>query len=84
MKIELVSGCICDYLGIDGISEVDMTDEQRKYYNDKICDFLKQRPQDLNYLLQDIVERYGECEWDDKPCECCGDTVITYTLEIED
>ena len=35
MKIELVSGCICDYLGIDGISEVDMTDEQRKYYNDK-------------------------------------------------
>ena len=56
MKIELVRGCICDYLGIDDIREVDMTDEQRKYYNDKISDFLKQHPQDLNYLLQDTSQ----------------------------
>ena len=84
MKLEYISGCIADYLGIDDIREVDMTDEQRKYYNDKICDFLKQHPEDLNYLLQEIIPRYGEFDCDNEPCECCGDTIISYTLEIED
>lgn len=61
-----------------------MTLVKLKHLNNKICDFLKQHPEDLNYLLQDIIPRYGEFDCDNKPCECCGDTVITYTLEIED
>lgn len=37
MEIKMITGCTANYLGIDGKSEVDMTDEQRlnawKVYN---------------------------------------------------
>jgi hypothetical protein len=29
MEIKMITGCTANYLGIDGKSEVDMTDEQR-------------------------------------------------------
>lgn len=83
MEFKLTSGCVCDYLGINGLREVDMTNEQREYYNNIICDFLKTKPQDLNYLLQYILPQYGDFDIDDKPCECCRDYVYSYTLNID-
>lgn len=28
------------------------------------------------------TEELGEFEFDNEPCECCGDYVTTYTLEF--
>lgn len=81
MKYELVRGCICDSLTVDGKSEVDMTDEERQAVIDNIYKRLK--PKDLNYLLQWYIVQFGEYISDDEPCECCGDYVEEWTLETE-
>ena len=82
MKLQLVEGCVYDSLTVDGKEEIDLTGTERQRAINKIADWLKRHPEDLNYLLQDLVPRYGEYESDDVPCECCGDTVTTYTWDI--
>ena len=80
MKLEMTRGCICDSLSIDGTQEIDLTDEQRKEVIKKVFDSMK--PEDLNYLLQWYLPYKGDYESSDKPCECCGDFVENFTLEI--
>lgn len=82
MKLQLVNGCICDSITIDGKEEIDLTDVERQKVVDKIANWIKQHPNDLNYLLQDLIPLYGDYESDDKVCECCGDIVTTYTWNI--
>ena len=39
----------------------------------------------LNYILQFIVEFFGKLTYHSKePCECCGDYVYEYTLDLGD
>ena len=80
MIIKVVRGCICNSLSVDGKEEIDMTDEERQVVLKTIFEHLKAK--DLNYVLQDLVEAFGDYECDDKPCETCGDYVETYTWEI--
>lgn len=82
MKLEMSRGCIADWLGADGVLEIDMDDETRAKVYDKIIEFLKSQNDGLNRLMQFTLEMYGEYESDDKPCDCCGDTVDTWTLEL--
>jgi hypothetical protein len=83
MRLKKVTGCICDSLTADGIEEIDMTPEQRKEVIDKICDWLKKNPDQLNYVMQDFIETFADdCKHDPEPCECCGDTVYTWTWDI--
>ena len=82
MKLEYVSGCICDSLSINGKEEIDLTDEQRKQVIEKIGVFIsKASPDKLNYMLQYLVPEFGEFE-DLGHCECCGDWITKYTLEL--
>lgn len=80
MTIIMVRGCICGSLSVDGKEDIDMTDEERQVVLKTIFEHFK--PQDLNYVLQDLVETFGDYECDDRPCETCGDYVETYTWEI--
>ena len=57
-----------------------MPDEERQEVLKKIFEHLN--PQDLNNMVQDLIEMFGEYECDDEPCETCGDYVETYTWEI--
>jgi hypothetical protein len=83
MKLNYTRGCINDWLGIDDIREVDMTDDQRKEYFKKISEKLPELdPGWFNYFLQWICEEFGEYNYDSKPCECCGDITEWYDLEI--
>lgn len=78
----MISGCINDYLGIDGISEVNMTDEQRKNYFLNIMIRLKDEPMDFfNSFLQWFCQEFGDMDISE-PCPQCGDTTISYTVEI--
>ena len=85
MEIELTRGCISDSMTIDDISEVSMTDEQRKVYWDKICDFMKKNPKlsEFNYFLQWFIPAYGEYECNDQPCDCCGDYVEKFRYDCK-
>ena len=83
MQIEMISGCINDWLGIDNIREVDMTDEQRNdYFNKIIKELPKLDSSWFNQFLQWVCEQYGKYECSDKPCEICGDYTEIYKLNL--
>ena len=80
MKIESVTGCICDSLTVDDVETVDMDKEAVK---DVIKKLIK-REDDLGVLqsiLIDLVEFQGEFE-DLGRCDQCGDWITKYTVEI--
>ena len=80
MRIKLVRGCVCDSLTVDGKDEYAMTDDERQDVLKKIFESLT--PGDLNYVLQALVKEMGEYDCDDRACECCGDTVEWYVLDL--
>jgi len=85
MKLKKIIGCIADSLTaeFDGeeVEEIDMTPDQRMEVVEKICDWLKKNPDQLNYVMQDFIETFAD-DYDSEPCECCGDTVYTWTWDI--
>ena len=85
MEITMITGCTSNYLGVDGVREVDMTDEQRQQVWNYIAEYFKQRGSkgdDLNQLLQWMLHQWGEWNYGDIVCECCGDTVDDAVLRI--
>ena len=80
MKIESVTGCICDSLTVDDVETVNMDKEAVKDVIKKLID----REDDLGTLqsiLIDLVETQGEFE-DLGHCEQCGDWITKYTVEL--
>lgn len=80
MKIESVTGCICDSLTVDDVETVDMDKEAVKDVIKKLID----REDDLGTLqsiLIDLVETQGEFE-DLGHCEQCGDWITKHTVEL--
>ena len=80
MKIESVTGCICDSLTVDDVETIDMDKEAVKDVIKKLID----REDDLGTLqsiLIDLVETQGEFE-DLGHCEQCGDWITKYTVEL--
>ena len=82
MKLKLVRGCICGSLTADDIEEIHMTDKERSEVCNKIGDWIKENPDQLNYVMQALIPELGDYKCDSEPCECCGDFVETYTWEI--
>lgn len=80
MIIKLTRGCIVGGLDVDGKDECKLTDEERQKVLDSIHAHLK--PEDLNIVLQVLAEQFGEYDYDDRPCETCGDIVEWWTWEI--
>ena len=80
MKIESVTGCICDSLTVDDVETVDMDKEAVKDVIKKLIN----REDDLGVLqsiLIDLVESQGEFE-DLGHCDQCGDWITKYTVEL--
>lgn len=38
--------------------------------------------EDLQIAIRNLVELFGDCECSEDACECCGDFVETYTMEL--
>lgn len=80
MKIEYVTGCICDALNIDGKRTIDMSvEELRGNILNAISKITNEAT--LQDILISIAESEGEFE-DLGHCEQCGDWTTSYTLEI--
>ena len=77
-------GCMANELSVNNISEIDLTDSQRRLVIHKIFHWYLQNPGELNNLLQYFIETYyDDYKVSDKPCECCGDIVETFELTLE-
>lgn len=83
MKIHNVSGCTKFSLNIDGKEEIDMTDEERMQVIDKIYEWMKRHPELLNNILQDLSSLGEYNVISNEPCECCGDIVDEYVLDLD-
>ena len=70
----MTRGCIANSLTIDGKEEINLSDNERQEVLRHIFEHLK--AQDLNYVLQDLVETFGEYESDDEPCETCCTIIL--------
>lgn len=90
MKLKITEGCICDSFTADG-KDIDSLSEQElkdilkaavakitntEYEDEKIIYCLQ------NTLYEIASRFYDEYECDGKPCECCGDYVETFKMEV--
>ena len=83
IELEYSYGCMANSLSCNGVQEIDLTENERKYIIHKLMMWYKKHPENLNNLLQYFVEsNYTEYECSDKPCECCGDKVSTFKIII--
>lgn len=86
MKLQMISGCLADSLTADGKEEVDMTCDERHGVTISIMNWLLDHPEEneriVNQLMQLFIEEFGECTTSGKPCECCGDCIYQWDLEI--
>ena len=79
MKLQYVTGCVCDSLSVDDKEFNELSLEERK----RILHHLIEHSIDEN-TLQELFIKYMECEGDFTdyaPCECCGDVIYQYDLE---
>lgn len=87
MKIEIVNGCTAYSFEIDGKPTHECTIDELKDALTKANAYVVRKANDeriseLQIALRNLVELFGDCECDDIPCDCCGDFIDTYTLEI--
>ena len=82
MKLIYSYGCLANELSVNGILEIDLTDKQRKEVINRIFQWYEKQPDALNVLLQYFIETHCDDYDCTEPCECCGDMVTTYKMEI--
>lgn len=82
MKLIYSYGCLANELSVNGISEIDLTHQQRKEVINRIFQWYDKHPEELNGLLQYFIETHCDDYDCTEPCECCGDMVTTYEMEI--
>lgn len=80
MKLEYTEGCICTSLTVDGVETVDMDINDLKKV---ICKLVERETDvaELQDLWMSLMQSQGEYK-DLGHCECCGDWITNYTLEL--
>ena len=83
MQIVYTSGCANNWLGINGVREIDMTEQQRKEFLDKIINKLSEvDPNWFNNFIKWVSKEYGNKSCLEGSYDCCGDTIVIYTFEL--
>lgn len=87
MKIELVEGCIADSLDIDGKAIYEYSTEELKDVLTKATAYAVNKAEEgdiynLQTAIRYLVEMFGNYKHSEDACECCGDFIDTYTMEI--
>ena len=79
----MTRGCICNSLAVNGVEESDLSDESRSIVRRQLLESLKDKEKLISTsdLLEFVVE-YGKYDPADKPCECCGDWIENYEIEV--
>lgn len=84
MKIELTDGCICTGMCVDGTLISEMNEEQRHEVRKALCEYILNHEDvfDLFCLGEFVVTRTDSEYSYSGPCECCGDYIETWKMEI--
>ena len=79
MKLHYITGCVCDSLSVDDKEFNDLSLEEQRAICHKLVD--NARDDTLQQMFITYMENNTESEISG-PCECCGDIVEYYKLDI--
>lgn len=84
MKINWTRGCINDNLVINEKKYSDYNDKDKIILRQIILNWLVQKEDVIptKDIIELILEMAGKYECSDEPCECCGDFIDSYEMEI--
>lgn len=84
MKIEITEGCICTGMYIDGTPISEMSEDQRHEVRKALCEYMLNHEDEFDlFRLGEIVVTNADSEYSySGPCECCGDCIETWKMEI--
>lgn len=87
MKTEIIEGCMNYSFEVNGVSINEYTLNELKdiliVLTDHVVDKATEDDMcELKTAIRNLVEMFGKHESDDEPCDCCGDFIDTYTLDI--
>ena len=84
MKIEVIDGCVCTGMYIDGTSISEMNEDQRHEVRKTLCEYILNHEDEFDlFRLGGIVvtNAYSEYSYSG-PCECCDEYINTWKMEI--
>lgn len=84
MKIEVIDGCVCTGMYIDGTPISEMSEDQRHEVRKALCEYIMEHEDEIDlFRLGAIVVSIADSEYSySQPCECCGDCIETWKMEI--
>lgn len=84
MKIEVIDGCVCTGMYIDGTSIREMSEEQRHEVRKTLCEYILNHEDEIDlFRLGAIVVSIADSEYSySGPCECCDEYINTWKMEI--
>lgn len=79
----MTRGCVSNCLTINGVEENKLSEESKNIIRKELLDALKDKESLIptNELLEFVVQ-YGTYDSTDTPCECCGDIIEYYSINI--
>jgi hypothetical protein len=83
-KIEIVEGCTAFDTIVNGVSIVDIPENEKEEIVNYLIDQLKESYKRGEVTLESLIQnfQYDDYERDDYVCEQCGDTVSTTIYNI--
>jgi hypothetical protein len=83
-KIENIEGCTAFDIVINGVSIVDVPENEKEELVNYLIDQLKESYKRGEITLHSLIQnfQYDDYDCDNEPCEQCGDTVSTTTYNI--
>ena len=84
MKIEVIDGCVCTGMYIDGTSISEMNEDQRHEVRKTLCEYILNHEDEIDlFRLGAIVVSIADSEYSySGPCECCDEYINTWKMEI--
>lgn len=84
MIIEKTDGCILSGMDVDGIPISEMNEDQRHEVRKALCEYILNHEDEFDlFRLGGIVVTNADSEYSySGPCECCGDCIETWKMEI--
>ena len=83
-KIEIIEGCTAFDTLINGVSIVDISENEKEELLNYLMKQLKESYKRGEVTLESLIQnfQYDDYERDSEPCGQCGDTVSTTTYNI--
>lgn len=84
MIIERTDGCTLSGMDVDGIPISEMSEEQRQEVRKALCEYILNHEDVFSLLsLGSIIVSYADSEYTfSGRCECCGDWIRNWKMEI--